>query len=56
MTAVLRAQLYFTLHDHGIGTRALGSNPTVDLFASHYSYRLAHMAVLPAKSVGEQWW
>jgi hypothetical protein len=32
--------------------RALGSNPTIDLFASRYNHRLARFAALPGKSAG----
>jgi hypothetical protein len=34
------------------GARALGSNPTIDLFASRYNYKLARFAALPGKSAG----
>jgi hypothetical protein len=38
------------------GERALGSNPTIDLFASRYNHKLAPFAALPGKSAGEHWW
>jgi hypothetical protein len=34
------------------GARALGSNPTIDLFASRYNHKLACFAALPGKSAG----
>jgi hypothetical protein len=34
------------------GARALGSNPTIDLFASRYNHKLARFAALPGKSAG----